>query len=269
MPFTPAHAVVALPFVRTPLVPAAIAIGAMTPDVPLFFRVGIDYWVTHSLLGVLIVDLPIALALTLLWWMLLRGAVPTLVPTWIAQRLPPSWTARTPWRSTVSWGGAIALVVSLLIGSASHVLWDEVTHEGRWGSSVFPALDGPVGPLTGWDWMQHVSSITGLLILAIWMIRWLRRQQPHPVEPALPARGVIALSMTVPLALVAGVAIVAAVRGLPSSGSEVSELLARGGTVGGALILAVFGIVSVVIAIRIHVRHARDAPKFAGPETST
>ena len=32
MPFTPSHAVVALPFIRSPLVPAAIAVGAMTPD---------------------------------------------------------------------------------------------------------------------------------------------------------------------------------------------------------------------------------------------
>ena len=38
MPFTPSHAVVALPFLRTPLVPAAIAVGAMTPDLPLFVR---------------------------------------------------------------------------------------------------------------------------------------------------------------------------------------------------------------------------------------
>ncbi len=49
MPFTPSHAVVALPFVRTPLVPAAIAIGAMTPDLPLFVRgLPLHYGVTHS-----------------------------------------------------------------------------------------------------------------------------------------------------------------------------------------------------------------------------
>ena len=38
MPLTPSHAVVALPFVRTPLLPAAIAVGAMAPDLPLFLR---------------------------------------------------------------------------------------------------------------------------------------------------------------------------------------------------------------------------------------
>jgi hypothetical protein len=49
MPFTPSHAVIALPFVRTPLVPAAIAIGAMAPDLPLFVRgLPLHYGVTHS-----------------------------------------------------------------------------------------------------------------------------------------------------------------------------------------------------------------------------
>lgn len=38
MPFTPSHAIVALPFVRSPLAPAAVAVGAMAPDLPLFTR---------------------------------------------------------------------------------------------------------------------------------------------------------------------------------------------------------------------------------------
>ena len=50
MPFTPSHAVVALPFLRTPLVPAAIAVGAMAPDLPLFLRgMPLHYGLTHSL----------------------------------------------------------------------------------------------------------------------------------------------------------------------------------------------------------------------------
>ena len=49
MPFTPSHAVIALPFARSPLVPAAIAVGAMTPDLPLFLRgVGLSYGFTHG-----------------------------------------------------------------------------------------------------------------------------------------------------------------------------------------------------------------------------
>lgn len=32
MPFTPSHVAAALPFLRTPLIPAALVIGTMTPD---------------------------------------------------------------------------------------------------------------------------------------------------------------------------------------------------------------------------------------------
>lgn len=272
MPFTPAHAVVALPFVRTPLVPAAIAIGAMTPDVPLFFRVGIDYWFTHSWLGMVAADLPIALGLTILWWTVLRLAVPSLVPVWVARRLPPSWSIPIPraslWsRITVR---SVALVIaSALLGIMSHVLWDEVTHDGRWGSTVLPALNATTGPFTGWEWMQHISSIVGLAIIAIWMVRWLRAQQPRAVDPTIAPRTAALLWLSVPVALIVGVLIVYILRGAPTTADELSGLLGRGGTVGGALILVVFGVASAAIAIRLHLRHARDAAKFAGPETST
>ncbi len=260
MPFTPAHAVVALPLLRTPLIPAAIAIGSMTPDVPLFVRVGIDYWFTHSWPGVLLADLPLALALTMLWWLVLRGAVPTLVPQWIAERLPKSWTAPVPWRRIVTPRSTLLLLASLLIGIVSHLLWDEVTHAGRWGSAVLPQFDALLGPVTIWDWLHYASSVAGLVILAVWMTRWLRRRTPVPVDRALPARMVVLLWMLVPVALVAGVLIVLATRGAPTDPGAVVDLVARGGTLGGALILAGFGAVSVVVQVRLRARHARDAP---------
>jgi hypothetical protein len=104
VPFTPSHAVVALPFVRTPLVPAAIAIGSMTPDLPLFFRFGPDYWFTHDWLGALVVDLPLAFGLLLVWRLLLRPATPQLTPRWLAERWPAQWSGRASgWLGL--WGG--------------------------------------------------------------------------------------------------------------------------------------------------------------------
>ena len=91
MPFTPSHAVVALPFVRTPLVPAAIAIGAMTPDLPLFVRgLPLHYGVTHSFAW-LPATVVVALALLLVWRCVLRPAVRELSPRWLAVRLPAQW----------------------------------------------------------------------------------------------------------------------------------------------------------------------------------
>ena len=87
MPFTPSHAVVALPFLRTPLVPAAIAVGAMAPDLPLFVRgLPLHYGLTHSLVW-LPLTIVVALVLLLVWRCVLRPAVRELSPG-AARRTP-------------------------------------------------------------------------------------------------------------------------------------------------------------------------------------
>lgn len=198
MPFTPSHAVVALPFVRTPLIPAAIAIGAMTPDLPLYLRgTPVTYQLTHTNL---VVAGLVALGLLVVWWAVLRPAVRELSPRWLAVRLPATWdavaldvvgTVRRPrtgaghpvWREALSLGALIA--VSLLLGVASHVVWDAFTHEGRWGVEVFPALAEQWGPFAGYKWLQHASTVLGLAVVFCWMAVWLRHRRPAASVPRL------------------------------------------------------------------------------------
>ena len=192
MPFTPSHAVVALPFVRTPLVPAAIAIGAMTPDLPLFVRVlPVSYGMTHAFAW-LPLTLILSLALLLLWRCALRPAARELSPRWLAVRLPREWDSGaldavrrtfgiTPdGSSRAAWRTVLLVVVSLAVGIASHILWDLFTHEGRWGSTAVPALAENWGPLPGFKWLQHGSSAVGLVVIGIWMLLWLVRRMPEP-----------------------------------------------------------------------------------------
>ncbi|MFT4157502.1 MAG: DUF4184 family protein [Microbacterium sp.] len=192
MPFTPSHALVALPFVRTPLVPAAIAVGAMTPDLPLFVRgVGIGYSFTHESTNVVWTGL-IALLLFVTWRVLLRPAVAELSPSWLARRIPDEW-------STGAWSAAqaavgvgarpaypVLLAVSLLIGVISHITWDAFTHEGRWGLDLIPALAEAWGPLPGYKWVQYGSSVIGLLVLAVFGAVLLVRRKPASVIRFLP-----------------------------------------------------------------------------------
>ncbi|MFE7846360.1 DUF4184 family protein [Microbacterium sp. NPDC057407] len=204
MPFTPSHAVVALPFVRTPLVPAAIAVGAMAPDLPLFVRfLPLGYGLTHDVawLGATTV---LALVLLLVWRTLLRPAIRELSPRALAERLPVEWDAGAPaafretfavlpaaglasqrWR--VSWGGLVLLAVSLALGVVSHIVWDLFTHEGRWGVAAIPALAEEWGALPGYKWLQHGSSVIGLAVLGVWMMVWLsRRDATGQVARVLP-----------------------------------------------------------------------------------
>jgi len=185
MPFTPSHAVVALPFLRTPLVPAAIAIGAMTPDLPLFLRgFGVTYAFTHTYANI-VWTMVIALGLFLLWRVVLRPVAPELAPQWLARRLPDEWNmpAADALNDALGigrrWTRALWLGASLLIGVASHILWDAFTHEDRLGLQLLPVLEEQWGPLRGYKWLQHGSSLVGLVIIGVWAVLWLRRARPR------------------------------------------------------------------------------------------
>lgn len=266
MPFTPAHAVVAIPFARSPLPAAAIAVGAMTPDVPLFFRVGIDYWLTHDWIGAVLVDLPLALVLLLVWRVVLRPAVPQLTPRWFAERWPPGWSdPASGWWET--WGPRAAtaavrvrtvalLVLALLLGIATHLVWDAFTHEGRWGSDVVPALEAVVGPFALVKWAQYASSALGLAIILVWGLVVLRRAVPVSPPRVVPGWVRHAVGWALPASLaVAGVVVAGLAGGPEATGWRV--FLGRTGTIGAGMFLVVLGLVATAVTVRV-ARHARD-----------
>lgn len=234
MPFTPSHAVAALPFVRTPLVPAAIAIGAMTPDLPIFLRgIGLRYSAAHTLEW-LPVTMLVALALLLVWRCVLRPGVRDLSPTWVARRLPGEWdaTAAAGLRETFGVRGGrasavriVMLVLSLALGVVSHIVWDAFTHEGRWGLELLPALDAAWGPLPGYKWLQHGSGVVGLAIIGVWAIVWIARRTPTRFDPTLPRWVRPAVWAALPLILLAAAGLGLVLYGPLRTGFGVEHLL--------------------------------------------
>jgi membrane-bound metal-dependent hydrolase YbcI (DUF457 family) len=265
MPFTPSHAVIALPFLCTPLVPAAIAVGAMTPDLPLFLRgMPLHYGLTHSLVW-LPLTVVVALILLLVWRCVLRPAVRELSPRWLAERLPEEWDAgvAASLRETfavsgaparASWRGILPLVISLAIGILSHIVWDLFTHEGRWGVEVLPVLDQPWGPLTGFKWLQHGSSVLGLAILGVWAILWLRRREPG-ATPArlLPDQVRGAWWVSLPVALLAAWVIGLVVYGPLTDEWRVEHVAYRVLPPACAL----WGLITVALCVAIRIRRGR------------
>lgn len=256
MPFTVSHAVVALPFVRTPLLPAAVAIGAMTPDLPLFVRgTPVSYQLTHTNLAV---STLIAAGLTVLWYLLLRPAVRALSPTWLAARLPAEWDrVGIPawWRRRPAWVSALLAALSLLLGVASHIAWDAFTHEGRWGTALFPALDERWGPLLGLKWLQYGSSAFGLIVLAVAAFLWLRHRPPSTPATGIPAAVRWSWWLSLPLVLVCAWAIGVVVHGPFTSAWTVQHLAYR--VLPPAC--AVWGAATLVLCIAIAVRRRRAA----------
>jgi hypothetical protein len=179
MPFTLSHPAAALPFLRTPLIPAALVVGTMAPDIPYYVPLFVPRDLTHSLLGLVTVDLALGVIGVLLWWFLLREPILDLLPRVIGSRIPAA--GRLAWRPP-GWGWPLTvavLLLSVLVGGATHLLWDSFTHPG-WVADHLAVLRVQLGPLLVEKWLQHASTVAGLLILTIWAVIRLRAAAPDP-----------------------------------------------------------------------------------------
>ena len=175
MPFTPSHIAAILPFVRSPLAPAALVIGSTVPDLPYFLPLGIPRELSHSLPGVPLADLPMGILVLALWALVFRAPVIDFMPQWVRARV--RLPARRP-----DWRPSLRLVsltlVSLLVGIATHLVWDAFTHRDGWAVVQIASLRTQLGPFTAFRWAQYASSIGGLVIFAIWAVGWVRRTPP-------------------------------------------------------------------------------------------
>ncbi|MFE3020010.1 DUF4184 family protein [Streptomyces sp. NPDC059256] len=199
MPFTLSHPAAVLPLLRRPFVPVALVMGAMAPDVPYFLQtlrisVAAGDWygpflnatTSHSLTGVLTVTLPCTLVLVAGYW-LLRGPVTGLLPARLvrpAPALPNSAVARAHYGA---W-----LLLSALIGIATHLVWDSFTHFDGYVVDQVAFLREPVaGGLTPARLLQHLSTAIGLTVLGahLWRRRVDRRTPrsagSHALTPAI------------------------------------------------------------------------------------
>ena len=134
---------------------------------------------THTLAGIVSVDVLLGLALWVLW----RSAAASLrdlAPTGVRERwTPPGWAVDAWW----------ALPVAVALGAATHVGWDEFTHAGRYASTHLAFLattyPSPLGPLAGYRYAQYASGVIGLVVIVVAALRQPRTRQPHRPSPRL------------------------------------------------------------------------------------
>jgi hypothetical protein len=143
----------------------------------------------HTPLGVVTADLAIGVALFVAWQALFGPAVIAVAPRSLRARLPDGVPAG-PRFHFGHWKRAGLTVAAVLIGVVTHVLWDSFAHDWMWGPAHIPWLASPHGPWMGWRWVQHISDVGGLAIVAGWVVVWWRRAPEHPDTPvmALPYR---------------------------------------------------------------------------------
>jgi hypothetical protein len=207
VPFTLSHAAAALPFRRAGLVPSALLIGTFAPDLEYFIRLQSGGGWGHTLGGVFGLDLPLGLATLWLFHRLVKIPLVYLLPEGVRARLTRQLIPFRFWPPL----RFLHVIVSMLIGIATHLLWDGFTHRHSWIVQHVSWLHrGFLISRFGW-WdvcsiLQFVSSIAGLLVLAIWCWRWYRRSEPDSCIPANPfttrhRHVIVAIGMTTATAI--------------------------------------------------------------------
>ncbi|MBO9533698.1 MAG: DUF4184 family protein [Solirubrobacteraceae bacterium] len=176
MPFTVSHAAAVLPL-RSPRWPfTALVAGSMAPDLPYFVHLPVGQGMTHSILGIPTIDLAMAIAAVAVWHALLAPGALALAPQAVRARCPE---ARS-WPSVLRNAGWPAVIAACIAGATTHVAWDAFTHPDRWGTRRIDWLMQLHGGHMGYTWAQYASSVGGLAILTVVLLRWWRRAAPQP-----------------------------------------------------------------------------------------
>jgi len=169
MPFTFSHPALILPVTYLPkkwYSLTGLIIGSMTPDFEYFIRMKTLSYYGHTIAGIFYFDLPLGIILAFIFHNLVRDSLYTNLPVFIQNRLTSF--EKFDWNRFFikNW---IAISSSIIIGAASHLLWDSFTHKFGYFVQTWPILTTQIDILhyniPVYNILQHTSTLIGGLII--------------------------------------------------------------------------------------------------------
>jgi hypothetical protein len=169
MPFTFSHPAIVLPGVYLPRKwrsVTGLVVGSVAPDFEMFLRMEAENRFSHTWHSMFWFSLPLAVALAFLFHKVVRNPLIDHLPRFLRQRL--SGFKRFDWSDYFK-EHALVVIVSIVVGTASHICWDSLTH--RYGIFIkwFPVLATELAigqyqtPL--YHWLQLGFSVIGGLVV--------------------------------------------------------------------------------------------------------
>ncbi len=175
MPLTFAHPAAVLParwLPRTWYSWTALIVGSVIPDFEAFIKLGGLKQFSHSWWGMFAFDLPLGLAVVLLFHAVVKDPLVNHLPRYYADRFhevePVHWRSQLLQRLPV-------LLLCLLIGCTTHLLWDRFTHTDTYTYHQKVGLElNPEQETEARVILQWLSSIAGIVLIC-WQIHILPR----------------------------------------------------------------------------------------------
>jgi hypothetical protein len=183
VPFTLAHVVAARPLwrvARRRLPLSAVVVGSVAPDLEYLWHLDTERTIGHALGGVVLLDLPLALAVLALWHGLFKRPVAAMFGPGVR---PPIDLRAFPFRPAGRFG---VVVLGVLVGIAGHLLWDGFTHRDGFITTRVWFLEEAIGRPHVYDLFNYASTAFGLVLLGWWWWRAVERSR-RQTAPTLPA----------------------------------------------------------------------------------
>lgn len=169
MPFTFSHPAIILPLTKYTgkhISLTGLIIGSITPDFEYFFRMKIQSSFSHTLGGLFYFDLPVGLLLAFLFHNIIRNS--------LYDNLPEIFRHRLDHFKIFEWNQYFkkyyfGIILSILFGAITHIIWDSFTHSHGFSVQAFPFLQNTFQVATFdipiFKILQHLSTFVGGLFL--------------------------------------------------------------------------------------------------------
>jgi hypothetical protein len=175
MPFTFSHPAIILPLQALPkrwISLTGLVIGSVTPDFEYFFRMEMRGNYGHTIAGVFWFDLPLGFILAYCFHVFVKKALILNLPNFLRKRL--IFFNDFDWH-TYFLNNKFVVIISLLIGTFSHIFWDAFTHHDGYFVLLFPILKHNFTFLNTtipiYHFLQHLSGLIGGLILVLAILK--------------------------------------------------------------------------------------------------
>ena len=173
MPFTPAHPAILLflkPFKKLPLSWTALFIGSIIPDFEYFIWMSPSAYVSHTILGIFIFNLPMTFIMAFIWHQLLQPILIHRIKFFHHRVQMEEYPAFMEWIKK-NW---MLFFSSALIGIITHLVWDSFSHADGYLVHRIPLLLEfiQIGgyPIRTCYVMWYISTGVGMLAIILWYI---------------------------------------------------------------------------------------------------